>query len=350
MESNRYKPVLYALAAALLYGISSPASKRLLADISPTFMAALLYLGAGIGMSFIKIIGQSGRKKVREAKITKKELPYVLGMIGLDIAAPIFLMIGLSMTTAANASLLSNFEIVATSIIAFLIFKESIGRRLWLALGLIALASILLSIEDASSFAFSSGSFFVLLGSICWGCENNCTRMLSSKDPTEIVIVKGFGSGIGSLVIAFFTYQTAGSAGYILFALGLGFVSYGLSIYFYVLAQRELGAARTSAFYAVSPFIGTGLSVVFLRETPTIFYLIALLIMAMGVYFTLNERHEHMHIHPVVIHEHRHNHMDEHHNHVHSEPVIGEHSHVHSHEQITHSHSHTPDIHHTHMH
>ena len=186
-------------------------------------------------------------------------------MVALDIAAPIFLMYGLTKTTSANASLLNNFEIVATSLIALLIFKESISKRLWGAISLITISSIILSVEDISSFSFSFGSIFVLLACVCWGLENNCTRKLSVKDPLQIVIIKGFGSGIGSLLIAFTLGEKMNNIPYIIAALLLGFFAYGLSIFFYIYAQRDLGAARTSAYYAVAPFIGVALSLIVFR-------------------------------------------------------------------------------------
>lgn len=350
MKPKKTSALMFAILAALLFGMSSPVSKLLLAEISPTLMAALLYLGAGLGMCVVRLFKHTQGMAVKEARITRKDFPYVLAMIVLDIAAPIFLMVGLTLSSAAHASLLGNFEIVATSLIALLIFKESIGKRLWGALALITLASILLSIEDLSSFTFSLGSIFILLSCICWGFENNCTRKLSLKDPMDIVILKGFGSGLGALLIALFLNDQAGSFVYILGALLLGFVAYGLSIFFYVRAQRELGAARTSAYYALAPFIGVGLSFGIFREMPTPSFLIALGIMIAGAFLASSEDHEHLHEHPATTHDHRHSHMDPHHNHPHSEPFTEEHSHTHAHEPLAHSHHHTPDIHHGHSH
>lgn len=214
-----------------------------------------------------------------------KDLPYIVAMIVLDVAAPIFLMLGLANTTSANASLLNNFEIVATSLIALLVFKEAVGKRLWLAIGLITLSSMILSFEDASSLEFSIGSLFVLLACVCWGVENNCTRMLSKSDPLEIVVIKGFGSGLGSLAIAWAIGEPVPALAYIPLVLLLGFVAYGLSIFFYVYAQRKLGAAKTSAYYAVAPFIGVALSLLIFREWPGLSFFAALLIMIAGTYF-----------------------------------------------------------------
>ena len=278
------KAIFYAILAAALYALNAPVSKLMLKNVPPTMVAGFLYLGAGIGMALMGLVRRRTGLGKQEMHLTRKDLPFTLGMVVLDIAAPIFLMIGLSRTTSANASLLNNFEIVATSLIALLIFKEKIGRRLWIAIGLITLSSILLSVEDAGSFRFSVGSLFVLLACVCWGLENNCTRNLSHSDPLEIVVIKGFGSGIGSVIIG----RVAGEAlplwGDILRILLLGFVAYGLSIYFYVYAQRDLGAAKTSAYYAIAPFIGVLLSFIMFREIPGALFFIALAIMVAGTW------------------------------------------------------------------
>jgi drug/metabolite transporter (DMT)-like permease len=223
MKIKQYKAISFAILAAALYAISSPISKLLLKEIPPTLMASFLYLGAGLGMSIVGIIKHKKYKEKTEARLTKQELPFTIGMVVLDIAAPIFLMIGLTMTTSASVSLLNNFEIVATSLIALLIFNESISKRLWGAISLITISSIILSVEDLSSFSFSFGSIFVLLACICWGLENNCTRKLSVKDPLEIVVIKGFGSGIGSLPIARALGEQTNNIPYIIAALLLGF-------------------------------------------------------------------------------------------------------------------------------
>ena len=285
MKNKEKKAIFFALLAAVLYAINSPFSKLLLSEVSETFMAAFLYLGAGLGLFIMGIIQKLSGKKEKEKPLTKKELPYTIAMIVLDIAAPIFLMIGLKSTTAANASLLNNFEIVATSIIALMLFKEAISKRFWIAIALVTLSSAILSFEDMSSLSFSVGSLFVLLACVCWGFENNCTRCLSSKNPLEIVVIKGFGSGLGSLIIAFVSGESAPNFIYITLALVLGFVAYGLSIYFYIYAQRDLGAAKTSAYYAVAPFIGAALSMLIFMKIPPISYFVGLIIMIIGTYF-----------------------------------------------------------------
>lgn len=347
---TNYLAIGQAILAAALFGMSAPFSKLLLIKIPPLMLSALLYLGAGLGMLLVEM----GRKLLKyeavEAKLEKKELPFILAMIVLDIIAPISLMIGLTMTTSANAALLNNFEIVATSIIALVIFKEAIGKRLWFSIGLITLSSIILTVEDFSNLSFSMGSIFVLLACLSWGFENNCTRKLSLKDPLQVVIIKGLASGLGSLIIAVLAKEIHWNTTYILFSLLLGFFAYGLSIFFYVNAQRHLGAGRTSTYYAIAPFIGVGISFIVLSEPITLSFILAAVVMLLGTYFAVVEKHEHRHAHTAVEHEHRHNHSDGHHDHCHDDGTDGEHTHVHFHQNTIHVHPHTPDIHHIHEH
>lgn len=278
------RAILFAILAAALYAISSPVSKLLLKEVPPTFMASFLYLGAGIGMALVGLVRTVNGIESGEKRLTTKEIPYTVGMIVLDIAAPIFLMIGLTTATPENVSLLNNFEIVATSLIALFIFKERITKRLWSAIILITLASMILSMENTNSFSFSIGSIFVLLACTCWGLENNFTRKLSIKDPLQVVVIKGFGSGTGSLLIALAIHERVSNWLYIFAALLLGFLAYGMSIFFYIYAQRYLGAAKTSAYYAIAPFIGAGLSLLIFRDVPTLTFLVALVIMIVGTY------------------------------------------------------------------
>lgn len=348
--NNKYIAIGQAILAAALFGMNAPFSKLLLTRIPPLMLSALLYIGAGIGMLIIDSVKRVSKVNFTEARLAKRELPFVILMIVLDIVAPIFLMVGLTMTTSANASLLNNFEIVATSIIALAVFKEAIGKRLWLSITLITASSIILSVREFSSFSFSIGSIFVLLACVCWGFENNCTRKLSIKDPLQVVIIKGIGSGTGALVIAFLSNEVVWNTGYILLSLLLGFFAYGLSIFFYISAQRDLGAARTSAYYAVAPFIGVGISFIAFDEPITFTFTIALIIMLIGTYFAVAEKHGHLHYHVFMEHEHRHSHTDGHHNHSHQTNVFREHTHVHIHEYMKHTHEHTPDIHHAHKH
>jgi drug/metabolite transporter (DMT)-like permease len=278
--------IFLAILAAGLYALNSPFSKLLLRFMPSTLMAGFLYIGAGLGMSMIFIFRKITGRPGNEAPLTGKELPYVIAMIVLDIAAPICLLLGLSMTTAANVSLLNNFEIVATAVIALAIFREAISPRLWLGILFVTASCALLSIDDLSSLQFNSGSLFVLLACICWGIENNCTRKLSSKNPLQIVMIKGIFSGTGSVVIGLICGERTVHLEIIPVVLLLGFVAYGLSIYFYVYAQRILGAARTSAYYAVAPFIGVFLSLLIFREIPGILFVAALVLMIIGAWLS----------------------------------------------------------------
>lgn len=287
MKKNPVKSgICLALFAAALYAINSPLSKLLLDYFPPTLMAGFLYIGAGVCMLALALLRKVRKTERTETKLTKRELPYIVAMILLDIAAPVCLLLGLKSTTAANASLLNNFEIVATAVIALVVFKEKINFRLWLGILFITISCMVLSFEDLSSLQFSYGSLLILLACVCWGFENNCTKKISSKDPLEIVLLKGIFSGLGSLLIGFIIGERITVLWSVFAVIGVGFVAYGLSIFFYVHAQRILGAARTSAYYAVSPFIGTLLSLVIFREIPHYTYFIALALMIIGAWLS----------------------------------------------------------------
>lgn len=281
--------ILLAILAAALYAINSPFSKLLLDHMPSTLMAGFLYLGAGLSMGIIALLRKIKKPVRQEERITKSDLPYTLAMILLDIAAPIFLLLGLSYTTAANASLLNNFEIVATALIALAIFREKISPRLGFGIVFVTLSCALLSLEDVTSLRFSAGSLFILLACICWGVENNCTRKLSAKDPLEVVLLKGIFSGLGSIAIGLCLGERVKTLWSVFAVLAVGCVAYGMSIFFYVYAQRLLGAARTSAYYAVAPFIGALLSLVIFRDMPHYTYFIALGLMVIGAWLCASD-------------------------------------------------------------
>jgi len=336
----------FALLAAALYAINIPFSKLLLRQVQPTMMAALLYLGAGLGLSLWGLLEKENKK---EEALTKKELPFTAAMILLDIAAPILLMLGLERTHSANASLLNNFEIVATSAIAFFAFREVVSRRLKTAILLVTLGSIVLGFEGQESLQFSSGSLLVLGTTCCWGLENNCTRMLSSKSSVQITTVKGIGSGLGSLLIALLLGEDLPAPLWIGVVLLLGFVAYGLSINFYIKAQKHLGAAKTSAYYSIAPFLGVAFSMLLLGERPPLQFYAGLLIMAAATVLmvrdTVSLQHIHKHSH---IHEHPHRHGDTVHSHSHQH--LHSHSHIHGSDETVHSHSHDRIDGHDHKH
>ncbi len=337
--NRKVKAIVFAFLAAVFYAVNSPLSKLLLRAIAPAFLASFLYLGAGIGIGILYLSGK-GRPGTAAERLSRPDLPYVVGMIALDIAAPILLMFGLVSATSANASLLGNFEIVATSLIALLVFREAISPRLWLAILLITLSSALLSLEDLSGLHFSFGSVLVLLAAACWGFENNCTRMISARNTFQIVTLKGIFSGIGSFIVALVQGDRLPPVQWLAAALALGFVAYGLSIFLYVRAQHTLGAAKTSAYYAIAPFAGALLSFLILREPVSGNYPAALLVMAAGsvlvVVDTLLLSHAHRHTHVFV-----HTHGGSTHSHV------VEHAHPHRHylKEERHGHHHSRDPH-----
>lgn len=332
-QNKKLIAVIFAMLAAVFYAINTPVSKILLDNVGPTSMAAFLYLGAGIGVGIMYMF--HFRNESGEDRLGIKNLPYTLGMIVLDVAAPIFLMLGIKNGSASNASLLGNFEIVVTTLIALFIFGEKITAKLWCGISFIFASSIFLSLEGAESFRFSLGSLFVFLATCCWGLENNCTRKISDKSTHEIVLLKGIFSGCGALIVAIISGEKMPEIRFIFFAMLLGFIAYGLSIFLYIKAQKELGAAKTSAYYAIAPFIGAFIAFVVNDERLEPVYFIGLALMIVGtifvVYDTLSKQHTHEHKH-VIVHSHdgvSHSHVIEH-SHEHS-PFISEEKHKHYH-------------------
>lgn len=277
--------VAAAFLAACLYALSTPCSKVLLGSVAPNMMAALLYLGAGVGMAALTAVRAAARRMpAAEEPLGRADAPYVVAMVLLDIAAPILLMAGLAHAAPENVALLNNFEIVATAVIAFVAFRERVAPRTWAGIAVITASCALLSLESAGALSFSAGSLLVLGACLCWGVENNCTSRLSQKDPAQVVVVKGLGSGTGALAVALLAGDALPALPDVAAALVLGFVAYGLSIFFYVYAQRGLGAARTSAYYAVNPFIGAALSLALFQTVPGPMFLTALALMALGAW------------------------------------------------------------------
>lgn len=288
-QTTARRGICLAILAAALYAISAPFSKLLLNVMPSMLMAGFLYLGAGLGMGLIFLARKINPVEKRELSLTKKELPYTVMMIVLDIAAPILLLFGLRSTSAANASLLNNFEIVATALIALLVFKEAVSVRLWAGILFVTVSCALLSLEDIGGIRFSGGSVLILLACVCWGIENNCTRKLSDKDPLEIVLLKGLFSGAGSLVIGFSAGERLTVWWSIPAVLAVGLVAYGMSIYAYVYAQRLIGAARTGAYYAVAPFIGVGISLIIFRGNAGRRFWPALVCMMIGAWLASSD-------------------------------------------------------------
>lgn len=288
MKKEKLIAIVFAILSAVLYALNIPISKILLNDVQPTMMASYLYLGTGLGVGILFLITKN-REKEKTEKYVKKDIPYIIGMIVLDIIAPILLMFGLMDVASSNATLINNFEIVCTSIIALAIFKEAISKKMWFAIFLITIASFVLSIEDIGSFKFSWGAIFVLLATLSWGFENNCTKELSNKNVYSVVTFKGIFSGLGSLIVALILKEDFPTFIYIAYSMILGFVSYGLSIFFYIKAQNKIGASKTSAFYSIAPFIGVFLSFIILKEKLTISFFIGLIIMIISTIIIVND-------------------------------------------------------------
>ena len=350
---SKNKSILYALAAASLFGASAPFAKLFLVKIHPVLLASLLYLGSGLGLLFYKFILRLGQNDLKnEARLGKADMPWLIGAtISGGVVAPIVLMFSLKITPAATASLILNFEGVATVLIAFIVFREAIGKRIWLAIALITIAVILLSVDLSGNWGFSPGALGVVAACVLWGLDNNFTRNISAKDPIIIVIVKGIAAGTLNLVLAFIIGCPFPGLEKVLLACILGGFCYGASIVFFIFSLRELGSARTSAYFATAPFIGTALAFMIFRELPNVLFLAALPFIVIGAFLLLSEKHSHRHQHYEFAHEHIHNHLDEHHTHKHSEEsAILTHSHPHKHIAIIHEHPHNPDIHHRHNH
>ncbi len=356
---SRLAPVLKALAAALLFGINAPLSKVLLApgglgEVAPIPMAAFLYLGSGLGALALLRVRRQEATTESEATLRRGDLPWLAGaLLAGGVAAPIVLMFGLRVTPGATASLLLNFEGVATTLIAALAFREAVGRRVWGAIGLITVASIVLSWEPGGRLGVSLGALGILAACVLWGVDNNLTRNISARNPLTIVAAKGLGAGLFSLLLALLVGQPLPRPGAALVAMTLGSVSYGLSIMFFILALRDLGAARTSAFFSSAPFVGALLSFAILGESVRTQFLAALPLMLVGTVLLVTEQHAHRHRHGFQAHEHRHHHDDAHHDHAHTPgevPPNGWHSHPHEHAPQVHEHPHAPDLHHRHQH
>ena len=317
MHQGKTRAKLTAILSAALFGISAPLSKQLLEGIDPVPMAAFLYLGSGLGLMVLQLVlRQFGSHSAREAGLTRKDLPWLIGAIASGgIAAPILLMISLKHTPATTASLLLNFEAPATAIIAFTLFRESIGKRLFLAILAITSASILLSLETGGEWGFSLGALGILLSCFLWGMDNNLTRVISARDPLVIVSVKGTAAGVFSLILALLLGQSIPGLTSILLSMGLGFVSYGLSIVLFIHAMRSLGAAQTSAFFGAAPFIGVLVGFGIFQEPPDWRFLASLPLMLFGAFLILDESHRHAHLHGTMTHTHRHSHEDGQHTH-----------------------------------
>ena len=340
-----------ALTAAIFFGASAPVAKGLLAGTTPQLLAGLLYLGSGTGLLLYWFARRHARE-MAEAPLVRTDLPWLAGAIlSGGVAGPLLLMVGLTRTPASTASLLLNLEGVFTAGLAWIVFREHVHRRIMLGMAAIVVGGILLSWQGRLTWGGLAGPLAVAGACLAWGIDNNLTQKVSASDPVQITMLKGLVAGATNTGLAILLGGRWPAGPVLLGALVIGFLSYGVSLVLYVRALRELGTARTGAYFSLAPFIGAALALVLWREPVTLSLLLAALLMGVGLWLHLTERHEHAHAHEALEHAHAHVH-DFHHRHAHSpdDPSGEPHTHPHRHEPLTHAHPHYPDIHHRHPH
>lgn len=336
------------LLAALSFGVSAPLSKLLLAEVSPQLLAGLLYLGAGVGL----VVYRLARSKTREAPLTRADLPPLLGVVALGgVAGPLLLMLGLSRVSGTAGALLLNLEAPLTIALAAALFGEHLGRRAALASVCILLGAVVLRVNPGEVVVDTLGVAAIAAACLCWAFDNNLTQRLSLKDPYQVVRIKTLAAGTFNTALAFALGAAIPDAYAIALALGLGVLSYGISVVLDAYALRLHGAAREAAYFATAPFVGALAAVPLLGEPLGAAELAAMGLMATGVLLLIRERHTHEHIHEPMAHEHLHVH-DEHHHHDHApgDPCGEPHAHPHQHTRLVHDHPHVPDLHHRHTH
>ena len=338
-----------ALAAAVLFGVSAPFAKLLLQDATPQLLAGLLYLGSGVGLGSVWL---ARPRAAREAPLSRHDAPWLAGALVFGgVLGPLLLMVGLARTPASSASLLLNLEGVFTAALAWFVFRENFDRRIALGMMAIVAGGAVLSWQGRVELGGFAGPLLIAGATLCWAIDNNLTQKVSAGDPVQIAMLKGLAAGSVNTGIALALGAHWLAASGLSAALVLGFLSYGVSLVFFVLALRHLGTARTGAYFSSAPFVGAALSLVIFRERPSAAFLAGAALMAVGVWLHVTERHEHQHRHEVMEHEHLHVH-DEHHRHAHAFAWDGTEPHVHEHEHtgLRHSHPHAPDVHHRHVH
>jgi drug/metabolite transporter (DMT)-like permease len=344
--------VSFAILAAVLFGASTPFSKILLGKTEPVLLAGLLYLGSGLGLTIWSWFRSHSKEGTGEAKLQRSDVPWLAGAIlSGGIIGPVFLMVGLAITAASSASLLLNLEGVFTAVLAWFVFKENFDRRIAWGMAAITLGGLVLSWGGRLEVGVPWGALAITGACLAWGIDNNLTRRVSAGDPVQIAALKGLFAGAVNLTIAFSTGAHLPALSTVAMAATLGFLGYGVSLTLFVLALRHIGTARTGAYFSLAPFAGALISVLVLRDSLTLQFLIAAVLMGIGVWLHITERHAHEHSHEGIEHDHRHVH-DEHHRHEHDDsvPLDEPHSHSHRHERMIHSHPHYPDIHHRHVH
>ncbi len=350
-DRERVRGAVYGLLAAALFGLSTPLAKRMLPDAGPLFLAALLYLGAGVGLLLLGLLpGPRAGTRQREAPLRSSDIGLLVGItVTGGILGPILMLVGLARVSGVVGSLLLNLEAPFTMLLALVVFGEHLGRRTASAAVPILVGAVVLTYQPGELRADPFGIVAIAGACLSWAIDNNLTQRLSLRDPIAVVRIKALGAGIGTLGLALVTGQASVSVSVVLPALVLGAVSYGVSIVLDVYALRVLGAAREAAFFATAPFVGALAAVPLLGESLHAGDLLGMAVMALGVALLVRERHSHMHTHEAMEHEHAHVH-DEHHDHEHAGPVDEPHTHLHRHTPLVHEHPHVSDAHHRHTH
>lgn len=344
----------YGIGAAVLFGLSTPLARMLLTrEIDPLRLAGLLYLGSGVGLTLLFLLKRlAGRRFSKEAGVSWRDAPWLGGAILLGgILGPVLMMNGLKDTHAATASLLTNMEAVFTATLAWIAFREQFDRRVFLGMLAIVTGSVVLSLQPGVGFEFSWSALLILGACLSWGLDNNLTRQISGGDPMQVAGLKGLIAGSATTLLAN-TLDIPWPAPELCLNAGIvGFLGYGISLMLFVLALRNLGTARSSAYFSLAPFVGAAVAILFLGDALSPNFLMAALLMAVGVFLQLSEHHAHEHAHEPMAHAHLHTH-DEHHQHAHGpdDPPGEPHSHWHQHEHLVHTHPHYPDLHHRHSH
>jgi len=341
-----------ALGAAALFGASTPFAKLLLGEFSPLVLAAVLYLGSGLGLALWLVLRARLRARESAAPLARADWPWIAAAIAAGgIAGPVLLMQGLARTDASTASLLLNLEAVLTAAIAWLVFRENVDRRVFAGMLAIVAGGVLLSADAAPRLEGVLGVLAIAGACLAWAIDNNLTRRVSGGDAATLACLKGLAAGAVNLALAWALGAPMPAAAAWLGAGVLGFFGYGVSLVLFIVALRHLGTARTGAYFSVAPFFGAALALAILAERPGTAFWLAGGLMALGVWLHLSEYHDHAHVHEELEHTHEHVH-DAHHQHTHDARWNGREPHVHTHRhaRIAHSHPHYPDLHHRHSH
>jgi drug/metabolite transporter (DMT)-like permease len=344
--------ILQALSAAVLFGAGTPVAKILLGDLSPILLAGLFYFGSGVGLISWFLWQRAHTAASREAPLKRGDALVFSGSVLFGgILAPVFLMFGLLFTPASTTSLLLNLEGIFTTLLAWFIFKENVDRRIALGVAAIALGSVLLSWTGTPVFSLPLGPIAIAGACLCWAVDNNLTRKIAASNPVQIAAIKGLIAGSVNLALGLISGAALPGLPISLLAGVVGFFGYGLSLVLFIFALRHIGAARTSAYFSAAPFIGAVMALVVLHEEANLLFWPAFILMALGLWLHVAERHAHLHVHEALAHSHPHVH-DAHHQHRHDFAWNGAepHTHLHAYESLAHSHPHYPDIHHRHKH